>query len=166
MTGAAECTNNLDRTDCSAFIAPKPSPRTALATAPAPQSGRMSDADLRKYCPTCKNIDEFIGREQRCLAMAIYWESRDEPLLRQIAVARVIINRARSPIFPRTICGVVYQDQMSPSCQFRFACDGHSDIPQNGDQWTLAQSVAKKEMAGELWLPELGLRLPSRTHLV
>ena len=37
VTGAAECTSNLDRTDCSGFIAPKSFPSTPLATAPAPK---------------------------------------------------------------------------------------------------------------------------------
>ena len=99
---------------------------------------------------------EFEARERRCLATAIYFEARGEPLRGQIAVGQVILNRVRSPMFPQTICGVVYQGQMHPGCQFSFACDGQSDNPRNDAQWALAQSVAKKIMAGELWLPEIG----------
>jgi hypothetical protein len=45
---------------------------------------------------------------------------------------------------------------MHPGCQFSFTCDGHTDNPRNDAQWALAQSIAKKIMAGELWLPEIG----------
>ena len=68
----------------------------------------------------------------------------------------MILNRVRSPMFPQTICGVVYQGQMHPGCQFSFTCDGQTDTPRNDDQWALARSIAKKATAGELWLPEVG----------
>ncbi|MFZ2017963.1 MAG: cell wall hydrolase [Methyloceanibacter sp.] len=99
---------------------------------------------------------EFEERERRCLATAIYFEARGEPVRGQIAVGQVILNRVRSPMFPETICGVVYQGQMHPGCQFSFACDGHTDNPRNDAQWALAQSIAKKITGGELWLPEVG----------
>jgi spore germination cell wall hydrolase CwlJ-like protein len=103
-----------------------------------------------------ENQAEFEARERRCLSTAIYFEARGEPVRGQVAVAQVILNRVRSPLFPQTICGVVYQGQMHPGCQFSFACDGHTDNPRNDGQWALAQSIAKKIMAGELWLPEIG----------
>ncbi len=99
---------------------------------------------------------EFEERERRCLATAIYFEARGEPVRGQIAVAQVILNRVRSPMFPQTICGVVYQGQMHPGCQFSFTCDGQTDTPRNDEHWALAQSIAKKITAGELWLPEVG----------
>ena len=99
---------------------------------------------------------EFEDRERRCLSTAIYFEARGEPERGQIAVAQVILNRVRSPLFPQTICGVVYQGQMRKGCQFSFACDGHSDNPRNNDQWELAQDLSKRIMSGELWLPEVG----------
>jgi spore germination cell wall hydrolase CwlJ-like protein len=99
---------------------------------------------------------EFEDRERRCLATAIYFEARGEPERGQIAVAQVILNRVRSPIFPQTICGVVYQGQMRKGCQFSFACDGHTDTPRDNDQWALAQDLSKRVMSGEEWLPEVG----------
>jgi spore germination cell wall hydrolase CwlJ-like protein len=99
---------------------------------------------------------EFETRERRCLSTAIYFEARGEPVRGQIAVAQVILNRVRSPLFPETVCGVVYQGQMHPGCQFSFTCDGHTDNPRNDDQWALAQDIAKKITAGQLWLPEVG----------
>ena len=99
---------------------------------------------------------EFEDRERRCLAIAIYFEARGEPVRGQVAVGQVILNRVRSPLFPETICGVVYQGQMQKGCQFSFTCDGKTDIPRNDDQWALAQDIAKQITAGELWLPEVG----------
>jgi spore germination cell wall hydrolase CwlJ-like protein len=99
---------------------------------------------------------EFEERERRCLATAIYFEARGEPLRGQVAVAQVILNRVRSPIFPETICGVVYQGQHQKGCQFSFACDGKSDNPRNDSQWEQAQEISRQIMAGELWLPEVG----------
>jgi spore germination cell wall hydrolase CwlJ-like protein len=117
------------------------------------------------YHPTTEGLDfrskgesqaEFEQRERRCLALAIYFEARGEPVRGQVAVGQVIMNRVRSPLFPETICGVVYQGQMQKGCQFSFTCDGHTDNPRNDDQWALAQDIAKQITAGELWLPEVG----------
>jgi spore germination cell wall hydrolase CwlJ-like protein len=99
---------------------------------------------------------EFEERERRCLATAIYFEARGEPVRGQVAVGQVILNRVRSPLFPETICGVVFQGQMHPGCQFSFTCDGHTDNPRNDEQWAQAQKIAKKITTGELWLPEVG----------
>jgi spore germination cell wall hydrolase CwlJ-like protein len=99
---------------------------------------------------------EFEDRERRCLATAIYFEARGEPVRGQVAVGQVILNRVRSPLFPQTICGVVYQGQMQPGCQFSFTCDGKTDVPRETDQWEQAQDIAKKIMSGELWLSEVG----------
>lgn len=74
----------------------------------------------------------------------------------QVAVGQVILNRVRSPLFPETICGVVYQGQMQKGCQFSFTCDGKTDIPRDNDQWALAQDISRQITAGELWLPEVG----------
>ena len=50
-------------------------------------------------------IDEPV----RCLAGAIYFESKGEPLAGQLAVAQVILNRTRSGRYPANVCGVVKQ---------------------------------------------------------
>ena len=102
---------------------------------------------------------EFEERERRCLATALYFEARGEPRRGQVAVAQVILNRVRSPLYPETICGVVFQGQMRKGCQFSFACDGHTDNPRNKEQWSLAQGLAKEVMTGDHWLPEVGYSL-------
>jgi spore germination cell wall hydrolase CwlJ-like protein len=99
---------------------------------------------------------EFEERERHCLATAIYFEARGEPVRGQIAVGQVILNRVRSLQFPQTICGVVYQGQGDPGCQFSFACDGHTDMPKQDAHWALAQSLARQITSGQVWLPEVG----------
>jgi spore germination cell wall hydrolase CwlJ-like protein len=125
---------------------------------------RPSPEDIA-YTPTPQALNfrykgetqaEFEARERRCLAVAIYFEARGEPKRGQIAVGQVILNRVRSPLFPATICGVVYQGQMHKGCQFSFTCDGRTDNPHESAQWNLARSLAKEIMAGEQWLPEVG----------
>jgi hypothetical protein len=49
--------------------------------------------------------DEHI----RCLASAIYFESKGEPLVGQLAVAQVILNRTKSGRFASSVCGVIKQ---------------------------------------------------------
>ena len=47
--------------------------------------------------------------ELYCLSKNIYFESRNQPTLGQIAVGQVTMNRVNSPRFPNTVCGVVRQ---------------------------------------------------------
>jgi len=81
--------------------------------------------------------------EKSCLATAIYFEARSEPALGQLVVANVIINRTKTPAYPSTICGVVFQGSSRfNACQFSFACDGKSDVPQAGRAWQKAMAIA------------------------
>lgn len=63
-----------------------------------------------------------------CLAEALYFEARGEPLRGQIAVAEVILNRVDSKRYPDTVCGVVQQGQhRRNACQFSYNCDGRAN---------------------------------------
>jgi spore germination cell wall hydrolase CwlJ-like protein len=86
-----------------------------------------------------------------CLAQAIYFEARGEPIEGQVAVAQVVMNRLSDRRFPRTICGVVYQNETRRHrCQFSFACDGKSDTPRNGIAWMRAKYIASLALNGML----------------
>jgi hypothetical protein len=52
---------------------------------------------------------QAMDKEQQCIADAIYHEARGESFEGMLAVANVIVNRMKSPLFPNTACGVVYQ---------------------------------------------------------
>ncbi len=88
--------------------------------------------------------------EENCLARAVYFEARSESALGQMAVAKVILNRVKSPNYPKTICGVVYQGtQRRNSCQFSFACDGQADDVSQPAAWAQAKSVAQRAIKGD-----------------
>jgi spore germination cell wall hydrolase CwlJ-like protein len=103
----------------------------------------------------------FSKPEQACLAKGIYFEARSEPVRGQAAVAQVILNRVRNPAYPKTICGVVYQnDDWFNRCQFSFACDGRKKTITDAASYKTAQDVAMAVTAGKIFIPEVG----SSTH--
>ncbi|HEY0114148.1 MAG TPA: cell wall hydrolase [Allosphingosinicella sp.] len=79
------------------------------------------------------------GDEQfECLARAVYFESRGEPIEGQLAVAEVILNRVRSGRFRATICDVVKQ----PS-QFSFVRRGViPEVPRESAVWRRSVAIA------------------------
>jgi spore germination cell wall hydrolase CwlJ-like protein len=79
-----------------------------------------------------------IDPELRCLAGAVYFESRGESLAGQLAVAHVVLNRAKSGRFPKSLCGVVHQ----PS-QFSFVRGGKMPAIRNAAQWNNAVAIAQ-----------------------
>lgn len=102
---------------------PKPAPVTA-----------DSLAELVAETPKPADIDP----ELRCLAGAVYFESRGESLVGQLAVAHVVINRAQSGRFPRSLCGVVHQKS-----QFSFVRGGRMPAVRNAAQWNNAVAIAQ-----------------------
>lgn len=103
----------------------------------------------------------FSRREQRCLAAAVYFEARGEPVLGQAAVAQVVLNRVKAPAYPSTVCGVVYQNKKWRNrCQFSFACDGVRDKVTDKKSYAQAQKVAKNVTSGKSWSRKIG----SSTH--
>jgi spore germination cell wall hydrolase CwlJ-like protein len=80
------------------------------------------------------------SHELECLATGIYFESKGEPLAGQLAVGKVIANRAQSGgRFPSTYCGVLFQRG-----QFSFI-RSHSlpSVPHANKQWQTAVALAK-----------------------
>ena len=70
-----------------------------------------------------------VTSELRCLAEAIYFEARGEPLNGQYAVGEVIINRSLSHLFPNSICRVISEGSgKRNACQFSYNCDGKLEI--------------------------------------
>lgn len=105
---------------------------------------------LRKLV-AATDVSEELSDQMQCLAGAIYFESRGEPLLGQLAVAQVIINRAESERFPSSYCGVVHQRG-----QFSFVRNGHMPvIKTSSPAWASARAIAKIAHEG-LWDSEAG----------
>lgn len=80
--------------------------------------------------------------EWQCLTEALYFESRGESLDGQSAVAEVILNRVDSPLYPRTVCGVVKQ-RGGGGCQFSYVCDGRTDRMRETEAADLAGRIAR-----------------------
>ena len=92
------------------------------------------------------HADDSLGdRDADCLAKAVYFEAKGEPLDGQLAVAQVIMNRAKSGRFAPTLCGVVKQ----PS-QFSFVRGGGFPAVVNQAMWRQAVGVAQVAING-LW---------------
>jgi len=92
-----------------------------------------------------------------CLATAIYFEARGEPMVGQVAVAQVIVNRVYDERFPDTVCDVVKQGEyytwnnsipIKHRCQFSFWCDGKPEVmrDETAKQW--AYNVAESTLQG------------------
>ena len=80
-----------------------------------------------------------LSRELECLAGAVYFEAKSEPLAGQLAVGRVIVARSTSGRFPNSYCGVVYQRS-----QFSFVRGGGMPpINRSSRQWKNAVAIAR-----------------------
>lgn len=78
---------------------------TPEAPEPMPASFDTLDEAVAAHRDTAVEDEEAL----RCLATTIFFESKGEPLAGQLAVAEVVINRAKSGRFASDICGVVKQ---------------------------------------------------------
>ena len=95
------------------------------------------------------------GDEVECLALNIYHEARNQPLVGKLAVAEVTLNRVKDDRFPNNICGVVYQGYyysnnypIKNKCQFSWWCDGKSDRPRDKKAWEESMRLASYVKSG------------------
>ena len=98
--------------------------------------------------------------ELACMATAIYFEARGEPMVGQVGVAQVIMSRVYDERYPDTVCDVVKQgyyyswDKTIPirdKCQFSFWCDGKPETIKDEDAYFWATEVAQAVMVGTLY---------------
>ena len=105
-----------------------------LRAAPAPARPQPLSALVSTH-----GTGPALDAEATCLATAVYFESKGEPLEGQLAVAQVVINRARSGRYPTSLCGVVKQ-----KAQFSFVRGGRFPRIDPGCQaWRKAQAIAR-----------------------
>jgi hypothetical protein len=131
--------------------------RAPAPAAPANAAFTPANTDLSDRPGYATLIDpKDSARQMRCLAEAVYFESRSEPEQGQAAVAQVVLNRVRSGIYPDTVCGVVYQDRERPfACQFSFACEGKSLRVEEPASWATATRIAQAVYDGTTYDPNL-----------
>jgi hypothetical protein len=127
---------------------------------------QISDADGKPNYAALIDPKDSV-RQMRCLAEAIYFESRSEPEDGQAAVAQVVLNRVRSGIYPTTVCGVVYQDRNRPfACQFTFACEGKSLRVEEPGPWAVATRIARDVVSGANYNPKVGVAVNYHANYV
>jgi len=105
------------------------------------------------------------ARARDCLAAAMLYEAGDDSKGQQ-AVGQVVINRARHPAFPKSICGVVFQgSDRTTGCQFTFTCDGALNRRYSDAAWARAQANAEMMLSGTTY-PKVGLATHYHTDWV
>ena len=120
--------------------------KAELINAAMPFSRAPVQAARAFILPAGETLDQ--RRAVLCLTQAIYYEAGYEPIDGRRAVAQVILNRMRHPAFPKSVCGVVYQRNSTPVCQFSFVCDGSLDRRPEAAAWKVAEAIARAALAG------------------
>jgi len=125
-------------------VQPLPEKEEVVVKTPAPTNA----SSLRELVGMMEQDAELTDQMQ-CLAGAVYFESRGEPLSGQLAVAQVVINRAEDRRWPASYCGVVYQ-----RAQFSFVRGGKMPLIRTSSAaWRRAKAVARIAHDG-LWESE------------
>jgi spore germination cell wall hydrolase CwlJ-like protein len=112
------------------------------------QAANQVVAFAQKSAPRPRSLPEMVEQlasaevpdeEQHCLAGAVYFEARGEPITGQLAVAEVVLNRVASKKYPDSICAVVKQPW-----QFSFVKNGKfPEIDTQSKSWSKAVAVAR-----------------------
>jgi spore germination cell wall hydrolase CwlJ-like protein len=105
---------------------------------PTPEA---SDDGIAHPVVTAQAAPAVDPAQHNCVATAVYFESKGEPVAGQLAVARVILNRAKSGRFASTPCGVVTQRS-----QFSFVHGGALPTPPENAAWRQAKLIARMAM--------------------
>lgn len=100
--------------------------------------------------------------DYQCMVLNIYFESQNQSLQGQYAVADVVMYRLEHYNYPNTICGVIqdarYYDWnpnliIKHKCQFSWFCDGKSDEPIYEQAFMRAEMIAKEVISDPNYIP-------------
>ncbi len=158
--GFAQEINRAINEPTAVTVPPQPTVSPAIATSAtpteAPASDDLQDGDTVEYgtlaaAVAAQAMPETIAEDLRCMAGAIYFESKGEPLSGQLAVAEVILNRTKSGRFPRSVCSVVTQRG-----QFSFVRGGRIPTIALNKQYRTAIAVARVALADAWDSPATG----------
>ena len=139
----------------------KPSANGGTTVAPKGDADGATDGVIARSGPSPAERLGLEGkrreRAQKCLAEAVYFESRGEPERGQIGVAQVVMNRVFSGYYPADICRAVYQNaNRKLACQFTFACDNIKDVVTEPRLWEQAKRIASDVLDGNVWDVKVG----------
>jgi spore germination cell wall hydrolase CwlJ-like protein len=125
--------------------------RTDESVQQVPLVRTLPPATLNILVEHLRSVPSPQDNEASCLAKAVYFESRGEPLTGQLAVANVILNRRSSGRFGQSICEIISQP-----AQFSFVRGGQLGTPKEGAVWRTAQAIAQIALNG--WWSDVSAR--------
>lgn len=123
-------------------------PAATLTASIAPDVAKEAAWLYQSGWPLYALVDRYstgaeLDEQAQCLATAVYFEARGETLEGQLAVARVVMNRAASGRYPSTWCGTVKQP-----AQFSFVRHGQfPTIDTASASWHKAQAITRLAIA-------------------
>jgi spore germination cell wall hydrolase CwlJ-like protein len=169
-----------DRSERTAHPRPVAPPPDVVPEAPPMVFAPVTEADARAQNAAIALVTTgfvaprpfvYVGngdaraRARDCLAAAMLYEAGDDARGQQ-AVGQVVINRARHPAFPKSICGVVFQGaERATGCQFTFTCDGALARRYSEAAWQRARDNADLMLSGGTY-PPVGLATHYHTDWV
>lgn len=109
-----------------------------MSAAPIPAPPVTTDAQVATSPPPEDYVDP---REAECIAKVVVHEAGNQPYKGMVAVAQVITNRMKHPLFPKTACAVVNQPR-----QF-FKVDAYNP-PRTTKVWKTAMEIAHDALLG------------------
>jgi N-acetylmuramoyl-L-alanine amidase len=112
--------------------APAPSEHVVLSESPPLHAALSLEARVADAGADTDHLDADLD----CMAKAVHHEAANQPLKGQLALAQLIMNRVKSPLFPKTICAVVNQ-----AGQFFHTARYHPHA--SDDRWHTAVGIAR-----------------------
>ncbi len=101
-----------------------------------------------------RGSDADRARATDCLAATIFYEAGAEHVGGQMAVVQVVLNRARHPGYPKSVCAVVFQGhERRTGCQFSYTCDGSMRRRPSADSWARYRGIASAMLNGLVYAP-------------
>jgi spore germination cell wall hydrolase CwlJ-like protein len=107
-----------------------------------PEVSADRPASLSHLVASIGDTGSAADSDIHCLATAVYFEARGEPMEGQLAVAQTILNRVESGRYAPTVCGVINQPK-------QFSYD-RTRAPSAGNDWETAQAIARIA-ARDMW---------------
>jgi spore germination cell wall hydrolase CwlJ-like protein len=113
------------------------------------------DSVTKQFSDNKPKVIEVPKDDLKCMSENIYYEAGNQSYVGKLAVGQVVLNRAKAPGYPNTVCGVIYEGVNSLKttvCQFSWLCeDNRKGIDKNSVTWTQSVKAAtellsKKEM--------------------
>jgi spore germination cell wall hydrolase CwlJ-like protein len=106
---------------------------------------------------------DFTRKDEKCLALNIYFESRGEKSTRgKYAVADVVMYRMINAKYPDEVCDIIKDGPQHRNalpvrhqCQFSWWCDGKRDVPKDEDAFEEAIDIAQEVLYDDDYVPKI-----------